>query len=72
VSGVAGPHLGRGRCNIDGGIDGGRCARCAEVEKTSQLGQGLFLQLLQAADQTPAGNLIRALFDPELFSTFVR
>jgi hydroxymethylpyrimidine pyrophosphatase-like HAD family hydrolase len=52
--------------------DGGKCARCSEVEKTSHLRQGLFLQLLQAADQTQAANLVRALFDPELFSTFVR
>jgi hypothetical protein len=52
--------------------DGVQCARCSQAEKTSHLGQGLFLQLLQAADQTQAANLARALFDPELFSTFVR
>jgi hypothetical protein len=27
--------------------------------------------LLQAADQTQAANLVKALLDPQLFSTFV-
>ena len=51
--------------------DGSRCERCSEVGNTSRINKVLFLELLQAADQTQAANLVKALLDPQLFSTFV-
>jgi hydroxymethylpyrimidine pyrophosphatase-like HAD family hydrolase len=51
--------------------DGRRCERCSEAGNTSRISKVLFLELLQAADQTQAANLVRALLDPQLFSTFV-
>jgi hypothetical protein len=48
--------------------DGRRCERCSEVGNTSRINKVLFLELLQAADQTQTANLVSALFD---ISTFV-
>lgn len=51
--------------------DGSRCERCSDVGNASSVSKVLFFELLHGADQTPAANLVRALFDPQIFSTFV-
>ena len=43
--------------------DGRLCERCTEVENTWSTSKVLFLELLQAADQTQTANLVSALFD---------
>jgi len=52
--------------------DGRRCERCVEGATTSLRGGGLFPELLQAADQTRAASLMRALVDPAAFRILVR
>ena len=44
--------------------DGRRCERCSEGKTRSVRNQDLFLDVLRAADQSRATNLIGAVFDP--------
>jgi hydroxymethylpyrimidine pyrophosphatase-like HAD family hydrolase len=52
--------------------DGRRCERCVEGATAALSGEGLFLDVLQAADQRWVANLAGALFDPAAFRFFVR
>jgi hydroxymethylpyrimidine pyrophosphatase-like HAD family hydrolase len=51
---------------------GGSCEHCAERKDLRPGGPALFLELLQAADESRARNLFRGLFDPAIFKIFVR
>jgi hydroxymethylpyrimidine pyrophosphatase-like HAD family hydrolase len=51
---------------------GGSCERCAEGKALRPGRPTLFLELLQAADESQARNLFRGLFDPAVFKIFVR
>jgi hydroxymethylpyrimidine pyrophosphatase-like HAD family hydrolase/hypoxanthine phosphoribosyltransferase len=51
---------------------GGSCEHCAEGKALRPGGPTLFLELLQAADESRARNLFRGLFDPAVFKIFVR
>jgi hydroxymethylpyrimidine pyrophosphatase-like HAD family hydrolase len=52
--------------------DGRRRERRAEGATIASGSEGIFLELLQAADRTQAKSLIGALFDPVAFSIFIR
>jgi hydroxymethylpyrimidine pyrophosphatase-like HAD family hydrolase len=52
--------------------DGRQCERCARSKTTSPGSNDLVLDVLQAADQSWATNLIGAVFDPGAFKIFVR
>jgi hydroxymethylpyrimidine pyrophosphatase-like HAD family hydrolase len=51
---------------------GGSCEHCAEGKALRPGGPTLFLELLQAADESWARNLFRGLFDPAVVKIFVR
>ncbi|SHJ44107.1 Hydroxymethylpyrimidine pyrophosphatase [Bradyrhizobium lablabi] len=51
---------------------GGSCEHCAEGKTLRPGGPTLFLEVLQAADESRARNLFRGLFDPAVFRIFVR
>jgi hydroxymethylpyrimidine pyrophosphatase-like HAD family hydrolase len=51
---------------------GGACERCAEEKNLPPGAPTLFMELLQAADDSRTRNLLRGLFDPAVFKIFVR
>jgi hydroxymethylpyrimidine pyrophosphatase-like HAD family hydrolase len=51
---------------------GGSCEHCAEGKSLRPGGPTLFLELLQATDESRARNLFRGLSDPAVFKIFVR
>jgi hydroxymethylpyrimidine pyrophosphatase-like HAD family hydrolase len=51
---------------------GGSCEHCAEGNALRPGGPTLFLELLQAADESRAKHLFRGLFDPAVLKIFVR
>jgi hydroxymethylpyrimidine pyrophosphatase-like HAD family hydrolase len=52
--------------------EGGRCRRCASCEASGPGEQGLFLELLQAADRKRPAAFLRALLDPKAYQAFLR